>query len=181
MKSVIELLQEELGETIPPLPPYFFLWLCFFFPDKSDLLDDNRLCFKDASRNMKPTRTSVDMVIAEYNRELRFEDSLQEMFGKWKSVMLRRYSKMLESEQFLQKIPKKIEETLPLLSLRSEAKVLENLNEHYRRFYLVAQCCPPLQDLDNMVIFDLFSRTSLEKRARFPYNPIHLLCIQFFV
>ena len=112
MKSVIEVLREELGETIPPITPYFFLWLCFFFPDKSDLLDDNRLCFKDASRNMKPTRTSVD--IADYNRELRFKDSLQEMFGKWKSVMLRRNSTMLESEQLLQKIPKKFEETLPL-------------------------------------------------------------------
>ena len=160
MKSVIELLQEELGETIPPLTPYFFLWLCFFFPDKSDLLDENRLCFKDASRNMKPTRASVDIVIADYNRELRFKDSLQVMFGKWKSVML-------ESEQLLQKIPKRIEETLPSLALRSEAKVLEQLSEHYERFHLIAQCCPPLQDLDNMVVFELISRTSLEKSSTY--------------
>jgi len=167
MKSVIELLQEELGETIPPLTPYFFLWLCFFFPDKSDLLDDNRLCFKDASRNMKPTRDSVDMVIADYNRELRFEVSLQEMFGKWKSVMLQRNAKRLELEQFLEIIPKKIEETVPLLSLRSEAKVLERLKEHYRRFHVIADYCVALQDLDNKVIFDLFSRTSLEKNSTY--------------
>ena len=167
MKSVIELLQEELGETIPPVTPYFFLWLCFFFPDKSDLLDDNRLCFKDASRNMKPTRTSVNMVITDYNRELRFKDSLQEMFGKWKSVMLQRNSKMRASEQLLQKIPKKIEETLPLLSLRSEAKVLEQLKEHRFKFHLIADYCAPLQDLDNEVIFDLFSRTSLEKSSTY--------------
>ena len=167
LKSVMELLQEELGETVPPLTPYFFLWLCFFFPDKSGLLDDNRLCFKDASQNMKPTRTSVDMAIANYNRELRFKDSLQEMFSKWKSVMLRHNAKKLESEQFLQKITKKIEETLPLLSLRSEAKVLERLKEHYFNFHLIANYCVPLQNLDNKVIFDLFSRTSLEKSSTY--------------
>ena len=165
MKPVMKLLQEELGETIPPLTPYFFLWLCFFFPDKSDLLDDNRLCFKDASRNMKPTRSSVDVVIADYNRELGFEDSLQEMFGKWKSVMLLRNAKMLEREQLLQKIPKKIEETIPLLSLRSEAIVLERLNEHYGRFHHIVDYCNSFEDLDNKVIFDLLSRTSLEKSS----------------
>ena len=178
MKSVIELLQEELGETIPPITPFFFLWLCFFFPDKSDLLDDNRLCFKDASRNMKPTRTFVDMVIADYNREFRFEDSLQEMFRKWKSVMLQRNTKMLESDQFLKKIPKKIEEALPLLSLRSETKVLEQLKEHYVRFHLIADYGVPLQDLDNMVIFDLFSRTSLEKSST--YNFCNAIPIKHF-
>ncbi|XP_068701790.1 uncharacterized protein [Montipora capricornis] len=167
MKSVIKLLQGELGETIPPLTPYFFLWLCHFFPDKSDLLDDNRLRFKDASRNMKPTRTSVDMAIADYNKELRFEDSLQEMFRKWKSVMLQRNTKMLESEQLLQKIPKKIEETIRLLSLRSEAKVLERLKEHHRRFSSIANYCDSLQDLDNKVFFDLLSRTSLEKSSTY--------------
>ena len=161
MKSVIELLQEELGETIPPLTPYFFLWLCFFFPDKSNLLDENRLCFKDASRNMKPTRASVDMVIADYNKELRFEDSHQEIFRKWKSVMWQRNTKML------QKIPKKIEETISLLSLRSEAKVLEKLREHNRRFHFIADYCISLQDLDNKVIFDLLSRTSLEKSSTY--------------
>ena len=167
MKPVIELLQEELGETIPPLTPYFFLWLCFFFPDKSDLLDDNRLCFKDASRNMKPTRTSVNMVLVDYNRELRFEDSLQEIFRKWESVMLRRYTKMLESEQLLPEIPKKIKETISILSLRSKSKVLEQLEEHYERFHHIADFCVSLQDLDNKVIFDLFSRTSLEKSYTF--------------
>ena len=182
MKSVIEVLQEELGETIPPITPYFFLWLCFFFPDKSDLLDDNRLCFKDASRNMKPTHTSVDLVIADYNRELRFEDSLQEMFGKWKSVMVRRNSKMLASEQLLQKIPKKIEETLPLLSLRSEAKVFEQLKEHYMRFHLIADYCAPLRDLDNMVLFDLFWRTSLEKSSTYKsHNVIPIKHFENFV
>ena len=167
LKSVMELLLKELGETVPPLTPYFFLWLCFFFPDKSDLLDDNRLCFKDPSRNVKPTRTSVDMVIANYNRELRFKDSLQEMLSKWKSVMLRHNAKKLESEQLLQKITKKIEETLPLLSLRSEAKVLEQLKEHYERFQSIADYCDSLQDLDSKVIFDLFSRTSLENNSTY--------------
>ena len=62
---------------------------------------------------MKPIRTSVDMAaIADHNKEFRFEDSLQEMFRKWKSVVLQRNTKMLESEQLLQKLPKKIEETI---------------------------------------------------------------------
>lgn len=163
MKSVIKVLQKELGETIPSITPYFFLWLCHFFPDKSDLLDDNRLCFKDASRNMKPTRASVDMAIADYNRELQLEDSLQKMFRKWKSTHNR---KKLESEQLLQKIPTKIEEIIRLLSLRSEAKVLERLTEHYR-FYRIANNCKYLEDLDNKVVFDLLWRTSLEKSSTY--------------
>ena len=178
MKPVMKLLQEELGETIPPLTPYFFLWLCFFFPDKSDLLDDNRLCFKDASRNMKPTRTSVNMVLVDYNRELRFEDSLQKIFGQWKSLMLQDKTIILLSEQLLQEIPKKFEETIHLLSLRSEAKVLERLEEHYRRFHCIADYCPSLQDLDNRVIFDLFSRTSLEKSST--YKSCNVIPIKHF-
>ena len=51
MKPVMKLLQEELGETIPPLTPYFFLWLCFFFPDKSDLHEAHPyFCQHGASR-----------------------------------------------------------------------------------------------------------------------------------
>ena len=116
---------------------------------------------------MKPSRTSVDMVIADYNRELRFEDSLQEMFRKWKPIMLQRNAQMIEREQLLQKIPKKIEETIPLLSLRSETKVLEQLKEHYGRFHLIANYCVFLQHLDKKVIFELFSRTSLEKSSTY--------------
>lgn len=84
--------------------------------------------------------------------------------------MLQRNTKMLESEQSLQKIPKKIEETIRLLSLRSEAKVLERLKEHHRRFSSIANYCNSLQDLDNKVFFDLFLRTSLEKSSTYEWH-----------
>ena len=69
MKSVIEILQEELGETIPPLTPYFFLWLCHFFPDKSDLLDDDypgcqRNFFSRSKRALSDSTSTVEHEIA---------------------------------------------------------------------------------------------------------------------
>lgn len=79
IKPMVELLQMELGETDPAITVGFFLWLCFFFPYKSDLVDDSRLRFRDASGNTKPSQTTVDFAIADYKRTLGFEDCLQEM------------------------------------------------------------------------------------------------------
>ena len=59
LKEMRELLQKELGETVPPITDHFFIWLCYFFPDESNLLEENRLSFKGTARNAKPTPASV--------------------------------------------------------------------------------------------------------------------------
>jgi len=66
MKPIVELFQKELGETDPAITLGFFLWLCFSFPYKSHWVDENRLRFTDASRNTKPSQTTVDIAIADY-------------------------------------------------------------------------------------------------------------------
>lgn len=66
MKPIVELLLKELGETYPAITLGFFLWLFFSFPYKSHLVDENRLRFTDASRNTKPSQTTVDIATADY-------------------------------------------------------------------------------------------------------------------
>ena len=36
MKPVVKLLQEELGDTVPPVTDVFFIWLCYFFPHRKN-------------------------------------------------------------------------------------------------------------------------------------------------
>lgn len=54
MKTIIKLLQKELGETVPPVTSHFFIWLCYFFPDESNLNEAHRLNFKMPSRTCNP-------------------------------------------------------------------------------------------------------------------------------
>ena len=65
IKPTVELLQKELGENDPAITAGFFLWLCFFFPYKSDLVDESRLRFRDASGKAKPSQITVDFAIAD--------------------------------------------------------------------------------------------------------------------
>ena len=59
MKSVVELLRNELGGNT------FFVWLCFFFPHKSTLVDEDRLCLIDMSQNVKPSHGTIETAIAD--------------------------------------------------------------------------------------------------------------------
>ena len=77
------LLQKEIGETIPPMTGYFFIWLCGFFPDALlpnawcfNLLQEHRLRFKDAARNTKPTLASVQCDLDEYHEAQKIETNL---------------------------------------------------------------------------------------------------------
>lgn len=67
LKSAINVLQDELGETNPPLTGIFLLWLCNFpagslsYIDE-DLLNDKisiKIHFVDATKNHKPTTQSI--------------------------------------------------------------------------------------------------------------------------
>ena len=152
MKAVVELLQKELGETVPPITDDFFLWLCCFFPDKANLTEGNRLRFKDDTRNTKPTYPTVQTAIAEFQKEMQFEHCLEKLLTKWNN----KTTGKLEWEQ-----SKMIDETIRQLSKRSVTKILERLGEDASRFYRIINC-HDLKELPNNVLLDLFLRTSLE-------------------
>ena len=145
MKAVIDILQEELGETVPSMTHHFFLWLCFFFPDMSNLLGENRLSFKDATRNMKPTVASVQSAIDQCQMDQQFEAGLQNLVSGWES-----------DEEHDSVNSKMIAEMVRLLSQRSEAKVLENLLTNASRFW-------NMYDSD---ISHVFGMTKLLKRLQ---------------
>ena len=102
---------------------YFFLWLCFFFPDMSNLLGENRLSFKDATRNIKPTVASVQSAIDQCQMDQQSEASLQNLVSGWESY-----------EEHDSVNSKMIAEIVRLLSQRSEAKILVNLLTNASRF-----------------------------------------------
>ena len=163
MKAVVELLQKELGETVPPITGDFFLWLCCFFPDKANLTEGNRLRFKDDTRNTKPTHPTVQTAIAEFHKELQFENSLEKLLTEWNTQKVEKF----EGEQ--SKYLEMITETIRQLSKRSETRILERLGEDASRFYQMVDYSD-LRKLPNRVLLDLFLRTSLEASTFTPAN-----------
>ena len=155
LKAVVELLQKELGETVPPITDYFFFWLCCFFPDKANLTEGNRLRFKDDTRNTKPTYPYVQTAIAEFHKELQFENKVENLLTIWNAQT----TGMFKWEQ--SKHAKMITETIRQLCKRSETRILERLVEDGSRFYYIAKD-HDLKKLPNKVFLHLFLRTSLE-------------------
>ena len=155
MKAMVELLQKELGGTVPPITDDFFLWLCCFFPDKANLTEGNKLSFKDDTRNTKPTHAYVQTAITEFHKELQFGNSLENLLLKWNAQTTGKF----EGQQ--SKCAKMITETIRELSKRSQTRILERLGEDASRFYRNVNC-HDLKKLPNEVLLDLFLRTSLE-------------------
>ena len=145
MRAVIDILQTELGETVPSMTHHFFLWVCFFFPDMSNLLGENRLSFKDATRNIKPTVASVQSAIDQCQMDQQSEASLQKLVSGWESY------EEHDSVNF-----KMIAEIVRLLSQRSEAKILVNLLTNASRFW----------DMCYSDISHVFGMTKLPKRLQ---------------
>ena len=61
----------------------FFIWLCCFFPDQSIFLEENRVTFRDAARNTKPTLATVQTAVEQYNEFQQFETSLRKLSSGW--------------------------------------------------------------------------------------------------
>ena len=63
IKEAIQVLRRGIGETDPPISNGLFIWLCCFFPDQSIVLEQNRVTFRDAARNTKPTLATVQTAV----------------------------------------------------------------------------------------------------------------------
>lgn len=98
IKEVIQVLRREIGETDPPISNGLFIWLCCFFPDQSIVLEQNRVTFRDAARNTKPTLATVQTAVEQqndYNEFQQFETSLRRLSSGWE-----------EDEDQIQSIPR---------------------------------------------------------------------------
>ena len=151
MKAVMELLQKELGETVPLITNHFFIWLCYFFPSNSNLIEENRLSFKDAARNMKPTHASVQSAIDELKKDQQIESNLQKLVSGWES-----------DEDQKSVFSKIIAEAVCVLAQRSETKILERLKENAVRFFGIATDYD-IKKLPKQLLLDLILRLSLEE------------------
>ena len=160
-KAVLELLQKELGKTVPPITDHFFIWLCYFFPDQSNLLEQNRLSFKDPARNRKPSPGSVQTAIDEFSKDQQFESNFQKLVTR-----CRPYEKYEWHES---RYPDIIAETIHILAQRSEAKIIERLEEDASRFHEIATYYD-LKNLSRRFLLDLLLRTSLEASTYKPVN-----------
>ena len=149
MKGVIEVLRKELGDTVPPINGRFFIWFCFFFPNGSSLDEEQRLRFKDESRNTKPTTALVMSAIHQFHKNLESENSVQKMLSEWEA-----------GEQRDSTYGKVLVETFHLLALRSEARVFNALQKDVEQFYNIANDYS-FEVLPKQLVLQLILRTSL--------------------
>ena len=120
LRPVIHILQKELGETVPPITSYFFIWLCYFFPDKLNLHEEHKLIFKDAASNRKPTYASIQPSLDEYHRLQQFETTFRKLFCEWEDDQ--------SNESYNARM---IAETIHLLAQRSQVDTLKSLGEYF--------------------------------------------------
>ena len=117
LRPVIHILQKELGETVPPITNYFFIWLCYLFPDKLNLHEEDKLTFKDAARNRKPTYASIQPSLDEYHKVQQFETTFRKLFSEWEDDQ--------SNESYNARM---IAETIRLLAQRSQVDSLKSLS-----------------------------------------------------
>ena len=120
LRPVIHILQKELGETVPPITSYFFIWLCYFFPDKLNLHEEHKLIFKDAARNRKPTYASIQPCLDEYHKVQQFETTFRKLLSEWEDDQSNKsYNARM------------IAETIHLLAQRSQLDTLKSLEQYF--------------------------------------------------
>ena len=147
MKPVVELLQKELGETVPPITNTFFVWLCYFFPHQNTLAAAHKLRFKDPSRNEKPTPGYVQPALDLFHQNLQADTKLKNLVSEWNNP---------DSN-----LPSLITETMAVLIQRSETKFLKKLQRDANGFYEIASDLKQ-KPLPKPLVQDLLLRTELE-------------------
>jgi len=175
MKRVIDVLQKELGETVPPITDHFFIWLCYFFPDKFNLLEESRLGFTDPARNTKPSDASVQATVDDFHKDVQIEANLHKVETTWNhrtTDTCKFAGEFRDQSQYA----KSIVETVHILAQRSETKILERLTENASRFHNIASYYD-LQKLPRQLLRHLILRTSLEASTYKP-APIANKCVE---
>ena len=85
LQPAIDILQEELGETNPPITARFFLWFCFYPASlEFESNDEDKLYFKDPVKNLEPTRESVQPALDRLDKS----QSLMKVVGESNNVKI---------------------------------------------------------------------------------------------
>ena len=149
MKPVVELLQKELGATVPQMTNKFFLWLCYFFPHQNTLASEHKLIFEDPSNNVKPTPADVQPAIDLFHQNLQFDTSLRNLVSEWNDP---------DSN-----LPSLITKTMTVLIQRSETKFLGKLQRDAKGLYEIASDLRQTP-LPKPFVQDLLLRMELQSR-----------------
>ena len=124
MKPVVELLQKELGETVPLMTNNFFVWLCYFFPHQRTLATEHKLSFEDPSRNVTPTPEDVQSAMDLFHQNLQADTSLKNLVSGWNDPDSNLFSL--------------IAQIMAVLIQRSETEFFEKLQRDTNVFYEIA-------------------------------------------
>ena len=150
MRPAKALLQKELGDTIPPITDQFFIWLCYFFPDKGNLPEEHKLRFRDTDKNMKPTPITEQSAVHVdlFQQNLQAETKFQNLLLEWKNSQGQEspYSTM-------------IVETIDLLAWRTQTVLLKSIESNADTFFHLAFIMAPSP---KQLLLDVLLRTSLE-------------------
>lgn len=149
MRPVITLLQNELGKTIPSITYQFFLWFCYFFPDKGNLPEEHRLRFSDPGRNIKPSPATVQVAVDLFHQTLQAEAKVQKLLHGWQNCHQEEspYSKM-------------IVETIDLLACRRQPLLPKSIDCSIDRLFHVAWA---MGSAPKQLLLDAILRTTVEK------------------
>ena len=146
MKPVVELLQKELGETVPLMTNNFFVWLCYFFPHQRTLATEHKLSFEDPSRNETPTPEDVQPAIDLFHQNLQADTSLKNLVSGWN-----------DPDSNLSSL---IAQIMAVLIQRSETEFFEKLQRDTNVFYEIASDLKQ-KLLPKPLVQDLLLRTEL--------------------
>ena len=148
MRPAKALLQKELGDTIPPITDQFFIWLCYFFPDKGNLPEEHKLRFRDTDKNTKPTPSTVQSAVDLFQQNLHAKTKFQNLLLEWKNSQGQEspYSTM-------------IVETIDLLAWRTQTVLLKSIESNADRFFHMASV---MSLSPKQLLLDVLLRTSLE-------------------
>ena len=146
MKPVVELLQKELGETVPLMTNNFFVWLCYFFPHQRTLATEHKLSFEDPSRNVTPTPEDVQPAMDLFHQNLQADTSLKNLVSGWNDPDSNLFSL--------------IAQIMAVLIQRSETEFFEKLQRDTNVFYEIASDLKQ-KLLPKPLVQDLLLRTEL--------------------
>lgn len=150
MEPALELLQKELGKTIPLITPNFFVWLCLFFTADNELPEKDQLSFKDSVMNEKPTLDSFNGLFAPNICQLaeeKFKDSGSQYWEKY-------FGQAENANQ--------LKDTLQTLASQGETQMLKELKGQFSRFAPIAKefCHYSSMPFLKKALLGLFQRTT---------------------
>ena len=113
------------------------------------MLEEHRLCFKDAARNTKSTHASLQPAIDEFDKSQQTGTNFQNLSSGWET-----------DEKQQSKYTRTMVETICILAQRLQTKILDSLQEEALMVYEITTY--DLRKWPKQLLLHLLLRTSLE-------------------